>query len=123
MLSLGTLVSLNLTSMPTLAFPPKEIIDGGSSAVLEFLREMTIPEEEDMDPNGPEAKAQYATTAPVITLVLHAMGLEDLTDNFRHANVSDEHLRQMSIAELKALGFRTMSQAIDFKERAHLQLK
>lgn len=122
-MSLGTLVSLNLTAMPTLAFPPKEVIDGGSSAVLEFLREMTIPEEEEVDPNGPEAKAHYATTSPIIAEVLQAIGLEDLADNFRHANISDELIGRMSIAELKALGFRTMTQAIDFKEKAYARMK
>jgi hypothetical protein len=122
-LSLGTLVSLNLASMPTLAFPPKEIVDGGSSAVLDFLRDMTVPEEEQEDPNGPEAKARYIAASPIIAKVLQAMGLEHLADNFRHANVSDDFLSQMSIAELKALGFRTMTQAIDFKEKAHAELK
>ena len=122
LLSLGTLISLNLSSMPSLAFPPKVIVDGGSSAVLEFLREMTIPEDEEADPDGPEAKAEYATKAPIIIRVLHEMGLETLADNFRHSNVFDELLNQMSNAELKALGFRTMSQAIDFKEKASLQL-
>ncbi len=123
LLSLQTLVSLNLGEMPTLAFPPKEIVDGGSAAVLEFLRDMATPEEEQLDPDGPEAKAAYASKAPVVVKVLQSMNLENLADNFRHANVCDENLRQMSNAEFKALGFRTMSQAIDFKEKVYLQLK
>ncbi len=122
-MSLETLVSLNLGAMPTLVFPPKEIVDGGSSAILDFLREMATPEEEEVDPDGPEAKAQYAAKAPVILKVLEAMKLENLADSFRHANIFDEHLRQMSNAEFKAVGFRTMSQAIDFKEKVFFQLK
>jgi hypothetical protein len=123
LMSLDTLVSLNLGNMPTLVFPPKWIVDGGSSAILEFLREMATPEEEEADPDGPEAKAQYAANAPVITKVLEAMKLENLADNFRHANVFDDQLPLMSNAELKALGFKTMSQAIDFKDKVLLQLK
>jgi hypothetical protein len=123
LMSLESLVSLNLGAMPTLVFPPKEIIDGGSSVVLDFLREMATPEEEEADPDGPEAKAHYAARSPVIMKVLEAMKLENLADSFRHANIFDEHLRQMSNAEFKALGFRTMSQALDFKEKALFQLK
>ena len=122
-MSLDTLVSLNLGEMPSLVFPPKGIVDRGSSAILEFLREMATPEEDEADPDGPEAKAQYAANAPVITKVLDAMKLENLADNFRHSNVFDDHLGQMSNSEFKALGFRTMSEAIDFKEKAYLQLK
>ena len=116
-------MSLNLGAMPTLAFPPKEIVDGGSAAVLGFLRDMATPEEEQLDPDGPEAKAAYASKAPVVVKVLQSMSLENLADNFRHAEVFDENLRQMSNAEFKALGFRTMSQALDFKEKALFQLK
>ena len=123
LLSLETLVSLNLAAMPTLVFPPKEVVDGGSSAVLSFLREMATPEEAQRDPDGLEAKAEYAAKAPIITKVLTGMKLESLIDNFRHADVFDEHLRQMSNSELKALGFRTMSEAIDFKEKAYSHLK
>ena len=123
LMSLDTLVSLNLGEMPTLVFPPKGIVDRGSSAILEFLREMATPEEDEADPDGPEAKAQYAANAPVITKVLDAMKLENLADNFRHANVFDDQLPLMSNAELKALGFKTMSQVIDFKDKILLQLK
>ena len=123
LLSLDTLVSLNLGAMPTLVFPPKEVIDGGSSAVLQFLREMATPEEVQRDPDGPEAKAEYAAKAPIIIKELTVMKLEHLADNFRHSNVFDDHLGQMSNSEFKALGFRTMSEAIDFKEKAYLQLK
>ena len=124
LLSLDTLVSLNLGAMPTLVFPPKEVIDGGSSAVLQFLREMATPEEVQRDPDGPEAKAEYAAKAPIIIQVLTAMNLlERLGNNFRHSNVFDDHIGQMSNSEFKALGFRTMSEAIDFKEKAYLQLK
>ena len=123
LMSLESLVSLNLGAMPSLVFPPKEIVDKGSSAVLEFLREMATPEEEEVDPDGPEAKAEYAAKAPVIMTVLHAMQLATLADNFRHAHLFDEHLCQLSNAEIKALGFRTMTLAIDFKEKVTLQMK
>ena len=45
------------------------------------------------------------------------MNLETQADNFRHANVFDENLQRISNAEFKAVGFRTMTQVIDFEEK------
>ena len=59
----------------------------------------------ELDPDGPEAKAEYAAKAPVIMRVLQAMNLETLADNFRHANVFDENLHRMSNAECRLWDF------------------
>jgi hypothetical protein len=84
---------------------------------------MATPEEEQADPDGPEAKAEYASRATIVIEALQAMQLLDLADNFRRARVYDDHLRQMSNAEIKGMGFRTMTQAIDFKEKVFALLK